>query len=189
MGRHYAAIAFTPRVQAEQARIGSRNRYAQVAEAGRDDSQLGPEEAQFIATRESFFMATVSETGWPYMQHRGGPPGFLRVLDAQTLGFADLSGNRQHVSVGNLGGDDRVTLFLMDFANRRRLKVLGHAAVSTDPALIAALAPDGLAAKAERALLVRIAGFEWNCPQHIPRMFTENEVATLLATQKAKLTS
>ena len=188
MGRHFAQIAFTPRVQAEQARIGSRATYARAESEGREDSVLTSAEAGFIAARDSFYMASVSETGWPYVQHRGGPAGFLRVLDAATLGFADLGGNRQHISVGNLGGDDRVSLFLMDYPNRRRLKILGRARVVTraeDPDLVARLAPDGGAGRAERAVLIGIEGFDWNCPQHITPRWTAAELAPLAARLEA----
>jgi predicted pyridoxine 5'-phosphate oxidase superfamily flavin-nucleotide-binding protein len=178
MGRHFAEIAFTPAVQAEQATLGSREHFARMAEQGRDDSRLSVQEAGFIHARDSVYMATVSGTGWPYVQHRGGPPGFVRVLDAGTVGFADLSGNRQHVSIGNLATNDRVSLFFMDYANRRRLKLLGHArVVRDDPALLARLTPDGAAASAESAMLVSVAGFEWNCPQHITQRLTAEEWA------------
>ncbi len=188
MGRQFARIAFTPRVQAEQARIGSRATYARAETAGRDDSALGAAEAGFIAARDSFYMASVSETGWPYVQHRGGPPGFLRLLDAATLGFADLGGNRQHVSVGNLAGDDRVSLFLMDYPNRRRLKLLGRARVVTreqDPALVERLAPEGLADRAERAVLITVEGWDWNCPQHITPRWTAEEILPMAERLRA----
>lgn len=176
MGRHFAELAFTPLVQAEQARIGSRGRYAQMAAQGRDDSALGPPEAEFLEHRDSFYMATVSETGWPYVQHRGGPPGFVRLVDERTLGFADLGGNRQHISMGNLRHDDRVSLFFMDYANRRRLKILGRVRVSEDPDLLARVTPDGTS-RAERAVLITVEGFDWNCPQHITQRFTVAELA------------
>jgi hypothetical protein len=182
MGQQFARIAFTPRVKAEQARIGSRANYARVEEAGRDDTALTATEAGFIAARDSVYIATVSETGWPYVQHRGGPPGFLHVLDPATLGFADLGGNRQHISVGNLAGEGRVSLFLMDYPNRRRLKILGRARVVTreeDAALVARLAPPGQDSRAERAILIGIEGFDWNCPQHITPRWTAAELAPL----------
>ncbi|MBX9700332.1 MAG: pyridoxamine 5'-phosphate oxidase family protein [Acetobacteraceae bacterium] len=188
MGRRFAAIAFTPRVRAEQARIGSRANYARMEAEGRDDSALGPAEAAFIAARDSIYMASVSETGWPYVQHRGGPPGFLRLLDPATIGFADLGGNRQHVSVGNLAGDDRVSLFLMDYPNRRRLKILGRARVVTraeDAALVERLAPEGLSARAERAVLITVEGWDWNCPQHITPRWTAEEILPLAERLRA----
>jgi predicted pyridoxine 5'-phosphate oxidase superfamily flavin-nucleotide-binding protein len=179
MGRRFAEIAFTPRVQAEQARIGSRAGYARMAERGRDDTRLTEAEAAFLAGRDSFYMATVSETGWPYVQHRGGPPGFVRVLDERTIGFADLGGNKQHISVGNLGHDGRVSLFFMDYANRRRLKLLGRARVvraEDDPALVAGLTPPALPGRGERAVLVAVEGYDWNCPQHITPRWTAAEL-------------
>jgi len=176
MGRHFAQIAFTPAVQAEQEALGSLPHFAQVATMGRDDSVLTAREAGYIHARDSFYMATVSETGWPYMQHRGGPPGFVRVLDERTIGFADLSGNRQHISVGNLANNDRVSLFFMDYANRRRLKLLGHArVVRDDPALLARLTPPGAERLAESAVLIEVAGYDWNCPQHITPRFSAEE--------------
>lgn len=182
MGQNFARIAFTPAVQAEQEALGSRPHFARMAEAGRDDSRLSVQEAGFIHARDSVYMATVSATGWPYMQHRGGPPGFVRVLDATTLGFADFTGNRQHVSIGNLETDDRVSLFFMDYANRRRLKLLGHArVVRDDPALLARLTPEGAERLAESAMLITVAGFEWNCPQHITPRLTAEEWATVQA--------
>ncbi|HEY4250065.1 MAG TPA: pyridoxamine 5'-phosphate oxidase family protein [Roseomonas sp.] len=188
MGRHFAEIAFTPAVQAEQARIGSRRAYARMAQDGQEDSVLGADETDFIAARDSFYMASVSETGWPYMQHRGGPPGFLRVLAPGRIGFADLGGNRQHVSVGNFANDGRVALFLMDYAARARLKILGHARVvreGEDAALVASLAPPGLEDRAERAILIDVAGFEWNCPQHITPRYTAAQLQPLIARLEA----
>jgi len=176
MGRHFAQIAFTPAVQEEQQALGSLPQFAQMAVAGRDDSALTAREAGFIQARDSFYMATVSETGWPYMQHRGGPPGFVRVLDERTIGFADLSGNRQHISVGNLANNDRVSLFFMDYANRRRLKLLGRArVVRDDPDLLARLTPPGAERLAESAVVIEVAGYDWNCPQHITPRFSAEE--------------
>ena len=184
MGRHYARIAFTPHVQEEQSRIGSRASYARVEAQGRDDSALGEDETAFLAARDSLYMASVSETGWPYLQHRGGPPGFLKVLDERTLGFADFRGNRQYVSLGNLKGDDRVALFLMDYPNRRRLKVLGHARevdAVDEPELVAKLADPGYGAVVERGIVITLEGFDWNCSQHITPRFTEPEVRAAVA--------
>ena len=182
MGRHFAQIAFTPAVQAEQEQLGSLPHYAQVLTAGRDDSALTTREAGFIGERDSFYMATVSATGWPYIQHRGGPPGFVRVLDAQTIGFADFSGNRQHISIGNLAENDRVSLFFMDYPNRRRLKLLGHArVVRDDPVLLARLTPAGAERLAESAMLIEVAGHDWNCPQHITPRLSQAEWEALAA--------
>src|SRR5689334_5913992 len=179
MGKHFAQIAFTPAVQAEQQLLGSREHYARVAEQGRDDGQLSAAEAGFIRARDSVYIATVSEAGWPYVQHRGGPPGFVHVLDAHRIAFAERAGNRQHISLGNLANNDRVALFFMDYPNRRRLKLLGHARlVRDDTDLLARLTPAGAAQLAKAAVVIEVAGFDWNCPQHITPRFTAEEWAT-----------
>jgi uncharacterized protein len=182
MGRHFARIAFTARVREEQARIGSRAGHARVEAQGRDDSALTEAEIAFLAARDSVYVASVSETGSPYVQHRGGPPGFLRALDPRTLGLADLGGNRQHVSVGNLAGDGRVALLAMDYPNRRRLKLFGRARVvrrEEDPDLVARLAPEGLESRAERAVVIAVEGYDWNCPQHITPRWTAEDLLPL----------
>jgi hypothetical protein len=138
----------------------------------------------FIAARDSFYMATVSETGWPYVQHRGGPPGFLRPIADDTLAFADFRGNRQYVSIGNADVDNRVALFLMDYPNRRRLKLLGrlsHAEVGSDPEWAGKLLDPGYKARAERVIRIKVEAFDWNCPQHIAPRFTEAELAPAMA--------
>jgi predicted pyridoxine 5'-phosphate oxidase superfamily flavin-nucleotide-binding protein len=180
MGRHFAELAFTDRVRAIQELEGSRAGYARLE--GEHFDGLGPAETAFLAARDSFYLATVGETGWPYVQHRGGPPGFVRVLDERTIGFADFRGNRQYVSVGNLAGDDRVALILVDYPRRRRLKILGHARAVTaedDSALLLEVA--GYPAKVERVLIIAVAAFDWNCPQHITPRFTEAEIAAAVA--------
>lgn len=179
MGHKFAEIAFTDTVKSVQEESGSRNGYAR--REGGDvmfNDRLGPGEAQFIAGRDSFYMATVSESGWPYVQHRGGPKGFLRVLEEKTIGFADFSGNRQYVSVGNLMTDDRVSLFLMDYPNRTRLKLLGRAKlVGRDEGdVIRQLVHPDYQARVERGVLISIEAFDWNCPQHITPRFTADEV-------------
>jgi uncharacterized protein len=187
----FATIAFTPRVKAEQERMGSRRAYARVDGAQAPDG-LGDVEEKFLATRDSFYMASVGETGWPYIQHRGGPKGFVKVIDRHTIGFADYRGNRQYISVGNVGGDDRVALIFVDYPNRARLKVLARAAVVTAAsapdvfATLAAAADEG-AARIERAFVLRVEGFDWNCPQHITPRFTEDEVREGVAPLLAKL--
>lgn len=135
MGRRYAELAFTPLVKAQQQKHGSRRAYERVEQSFIPGSHLGADEQAMVRTRDSFYMATVSETGWPYIQHRGGPKGFLHILDDQTLGFVDLRGNMQYVSAGNLQHNDRVALFLMDYPSQSRLKILGHAEVHEDDAL------------------------------------------------------
>ena len=179
MGNRFAEIAFTPAVQAQQAAHGSRASYQRFAEGDPWNDRLGEKETAFIAQRDGFYLASVGETGWPYVQFRGGAPGFLRVLDERTLGWADFRGNLQYVSVGNVTVTDRVSLFLMDYAKRRRLKIFGHAelrAVGADDGLAARLAVPGYEATVERAVIVRVAGFDWNCPQHITPRFTLAEV-------------
>ena len=180
MSDKYADIAFTGSVKTAQEALGSRAAYAR-RETGPDlNGKLGPAETQFIAQRDGFYMASVSETGWPYVQFRGGPPGFLRVLGDEEIGFADFRGNRQYVTAGNLAVNDHVSLFLMDYANRRRLKMFGHARlveIGADPDLVKRLAVEGYPAVIEHAVLIRIVAFDWNCPQHITARFTEDEIA------------
>lgn len=175
MGHRFAELAFTPAVQAQQAAHGSRDSYRRLLEGETRNHRLGPAETEFIAARDSFYVASVGETGWPYVQFRGGAPGFLRVIDERTLAWADFRGNRQYVSVGNVSGNDRVALILMDYANRRRLKLLGHAEIRPADAR-ADLAVPGYPAVVERAVVVRVAGFDWNCPQHITPRFTLDEI-------------
>jgi predicted pyridoxine 5'-phosphate oxidase superfamily flavin-nucleotide-binding protein len=183
MGHRFAEIAFTPNVKAVQERQGSRRSLARFEGGDPVRHRLSAHEAQFIAERDSFYMATVSETGWPYIQHRGGPKGFLRVLDETTLGFADYSGNRQYISVGNLAGNDRVSLFLMSYENKARLKILGRARVvqADDAVTMERLAVDGLDVRIERGILIDLEAFDWNCSQHITERYTlaDVEQATL----------
>ncbi len=179
MGNKFAEIAFTPTVKARQATAGSRASYARLEAGPARNDRIGPDEAAFIEARDGFYLASVSETGWPYVQFRGGLPGFLRVIDETTIAWADFRGNRQYVSTGNLAGDDRVALILMDYPNRRRLKILGHAETlepGADDGLANRLAVPGYQAVVERAVRVRIAGFDWNCPQHITPRFSVDEV-------------
>lgn len=179
MSHAFLDIAFTPAVKACQIEHGSRAGYARMEEGPARNDRLGPDERDFIAARDSLYMATVSETGWPYIQHRGGPEGFIKVLDDKTLAFADFRGNRQYVTVGNLKGDDRVSLFLMDYPNRTRLKLLGRAEtrdLAADPELAAALALPGYQGRPERAILIHVEGFDWNCPQHITPRYTAEQV-------------
>lgn len=170
MPHHFAQIAFTPTVKKLQEEQGSRSSYARMEDAPDALNRLLTDaEAGFIAARDSFYMATVGETGWPYVQHRGGPAGFVRVLDDSTIGFADFRGNRQYVSVGNLMTDDRVSLFFMDYPNRRRLKLFGRARLVglDDRATLLRLEDPDYRARIERGVLIAVAGFDWNCPQHI----------------------
>jgi ferredoxin-NADP reductase/predicted pyridoxine 5'-phosphate oxidase superfamily flavin-nucleotide-binding protein len=180
MGHRFAHIAFTDTVREVQRTLGSRAAYAAMEAGGDTNHALSVHEAGFIAARDSFYMASVSETGWPYLQHRGGPPGFVRVLDEHTVGFADFRGNRQYISVGNVMRDDRVALFFMDYPNRTRLKLLGRARLvgRDEPALRARLEVPDYRARVERAFLIRVEAFDWNCPQHISPRYTEAEIAS-----------
>jgi hypothetical protein len=149
-----------------------------------------PNEAAFIAARDSFYMATISETGWPYVQHRGGPSGFLKVVDEKTLAFADYRGNRQYISVGNLAANGRAALILVDYAARARLKIYARVeAVPIDNDLAALVAEPGYGARPERVFVLRLAAFDWNCPQHITSRFTEAEIAAATAPLQDRLTS
>jgi hypothetical protein len=180
MGRRFAEIAFTAGVQRQQERRGSRAQYARAQERGGDDAALGAQEAAFLSRTDGFYIATVSENGWPYVQHRGGPRGFLRVLSPSRIGFADFRGNRQYLSVGNAANSDRAAIIVMDYAHPRRLKLLGHLRfvdiAEAEPALVRALHLPGYPAKVERIALVDVVGFDWNCPQHITRRFTPDEL-------------
>lgn len=160
---------FSAAAAAVQAERGSRGAYACREERRGWPEALTGEEIAFIAGRDSLFFATADAAGQPYVQHRGGPPGFLRVLDATTLAFADFVGNRQYITIGNLRENDRAFLFLIDYAQRRRLKLWGRARTSGDTALLAQLADPGYPARVEQALVFRISAYDWNCPQHIPK--------------------
>jgi len=182
-------IARTPSVRAAEAANGCDALWNDF-KGHRAFDRFSDAEAQFIATRDSFYLATVSESGWPYAQHRGGPPGFLRVLDDRTLAFADFRGNRQYISVGNAAANDRVALILMDYPNRRRLKIYARIEakdLNDDPALAEKLALPGYKAKPERAFLLHLEAFDWNCPQHITPRFTEAELEPALAPVRARL--
>ena len=192
MSHAFADIAFTPAVKAAQQRAGSRAGYAHNFEgdAPLSNDRLGDAETDFIAAQRSFYMATVSETGWPYLQHRGGPRGFLEVLDAKTLAFADYAGNRQLISVGNLALNDRVALILVDYAKRVRLKLLGRLAVTDlapQDALAKTLVDPAYRARPQRTMVIAIEGFDWNCPQHIPLRIDADDVQRALDTRDARI--
>ena len=189
MGHKFAEIAFTPTVKMEQERNGSRRSYARLEEGNAHHDRLGAREADFIAARDSFYMATVSETGWPYIQHRGGPAGFVRILDHKTIGFADFAGNRQYVSVGNLQTSDRVSLFFMDYPNQTRLKLLGHVRPieAGDAQLLERLHVPDYGARIERGMVITVAGYDWNCPQHITPRFTQAHVLSMVAPLRDRI--
>ena len=190
MSRAFSDIAFTPAVRELQTRMGSRAKYEAFDRATDRRDQLTQREVEFIRHSDHFFQATVGETGWPYVQHRGGPVGFLKVLDDRTIGYADFRGNVQYISVGNLTGDDRVSLILMDYANKRRLKILGRARTvdaADDPELIARVTVPGYAATVERAVVISVEAWDWNCPQHITQRFTVAEVQAAVAPLQAEI--
>lgn len=192
MSHAFAEIAFTPSVKAAQERDGSRTGYARNFEDGGELQNLrfGEAETAFIASQRSFYMASVSETGWPYVQHRGGPIGFLKALDERTLAFADFAGNRQMISVGNLAVNDRVALIMVDYGSRTRLKILGHMRVhdlvAGDPLASQLLTP-GYRARTQRAMTIDVVGFDWNCPQHIPLRFEADDVERALADRDRRI--
>ena len=178
MTKRFFDVAFTPSVRKAQEENGSADAYGRLMEGESHPDQLTEQEAYFIMQRDSFYMASVSQTGWPYMQHRGGPKGFIKVLSPTTFGIADFRGNRQYVSLGNINADDRVSLFFMDYPGRQRLKVFAHArsvSLEEDPETIGKLTDPEYGAKIERGLLFDVEAYDWNCPQHITPRFTEEE--------------
>jgi predicted pyridoxine 5'-phosphate oxidase superfamily flavin-nucleotide-binding protein len=182
-------IAATPSVKAVQAANGATEFWSNL-HGDRLSNHFTEAETAFIGSRDSFYMATVSETGWPYVQHRGGPPGFLRVLDDRTLAFADFRGNRQYISIGNLTANDRAALILMDYPRRRRLKILAHAEIKDltgGDRLAAQLAIPGYRANVERAVVLHLEAFDWNCPQHITPRFSEAELIDVLTPARARI--
>jgi uncharacterized protein len=189
MGYGFLDIARTPSVKAAEVENGSGG-YFDRFKGERGFDRFTGAEAQFIAERDGFYMATVSETGWPYVQYRGGPPGFLHVLDDRTLAFADFRGNRQYISVGNLKADGRAALILMDYAHRRRLKIYARVemkGLADDSGLAEKLATPGYRARSERVMLARLEAFDWNCPQHIRPRFTAAEIAEAVQPLRQKV--
>jgi predicted pyridoxine 5'-phosphate oxidase superfamily flavin-nucleotide-binding protein len=189
MTYRFLDIAGTPSVKAAQAANGS-GQFWKDFKGNRAFDRFTEVEAEFIATRDSFYMATVSESGWPYVQHRGGPPGFLRMLDDKTLAFADFRGNLQYISVGNLTANDRVALIMVDYPNRQRLKIFGRIGVKNlgeNPAIAEKLSLPGYKAKPERAFLLHLEAFDWNCQQHITPRFTEAELEAAFTQVGAQL--
>jgi predicted pyridoxine 5'-phosphate oxidase superfamily flavin-nucleotide-binding protein len=193
VSKHYGTIAFTDAVRDVQRAHGSdgfydRKRVQGKAAPGIDS--LTEDEKDYLAERDSFYLASVGETGWPYVQFRGGPIGFLRVVDDHTIGWADFRGNLQYISTGNLGRNDRVALIAMDYLHRRRLKIFGRARIVTaeeDPALLGTFADPGYDAEVERAVLITVEAFDWNCPQHITMRFTAAELEPHLAPLHRRL--
>jgi predicted pyridoxine 5'-phosphate oxidase superfamily flavin-nucleotide-binding protein len=188
MRRPSSDVAFTESVKAIQERRKSRAGYARMEARGGFETEITEELARFIADRDSVYLATASATGRPYVQHRGGPKGFIRILDDHTLGWADFRGNRQYITTGNLAENDQAFLFLMDYARRARVKVWGRArVVEDDPALVERLMPDGYRATAEQAVIFTVEAWDVNCPQHIPRKLDEAEVEEALARLRERV--
>jgi predicted pyridoxine 5'-phosphate oxidase superfamily flavin-nucleotide-binding protein len=181
-------VAFTPAVKAVQTLKGSREAYAGVEQHGGWRTEIDEQLAAFLAVQESMFLATASANGQPYIQHRGGPKGFLKILDKNTLAFADFSGNRQYITQGNLSENRKANIFLMDYAHRRRVKIWGEARViDDDPALMKSLMPQGYKARPEQVILFKIFAWDTNCPQHIPQKFDAGDVASALASRDARI--
>jgi len=189
MTSRFLNLVFSPSVKEVQQRHGSREAYGRRDGATEPD-RLTENEAQFIAMRDSMYMASIGANGWPYVQHRGGPPGFIKVINARSLGIADFRGNRQYVSVGNLADDSRVALFLMDYPRRARLKILGRARpvdLAHAPDLASALIDPGSDAKVERGIIIDVEAFDWNCSQHITPRYTLPEIEPSIAALKARI--
>jgi uncharacterized protein len=197
MRHRWLEIASTPAVKEARERYGSAPQYARLDGTQDTDGpvrndRLGEAEAAFIANGDGFYLASVSETGWPYVQYRGGPAGFLRLVDERTLGFADFRGNRQYVTMGNVAANDRVSLFLMDYARQRRLKIFGRMRVvdaGEDPQLATKLAVLGYPGRVERAVLIGVEALDWNCPQHITPRLTRSELDETLAPVRDEIAS
>ncbi|MGV2830482.1 pyridoxamine 5'-phosphate oxidase family protein [Myxosarcina sp. GI1(2024)] len=188
MRRKFTEIAFIPGVKTAQTRYGSREVYEKFVKQEISEDILTEKEIDFIQARDSFYLGTVGSNGYPYIQFRGGATGFLKIIDEKTLGFTDFKGNLQYISVGNLLENDRVFLFLMDYAHRRRLKIWGRGkVVDNSPELLACLAVPDYPAEVERGILIEIEAMSWNCPQHIPVKYSKGEVAAKIAPLKARI--
>lgn len=188
MAYDFGSLVFTPAVKALQERYGSRRQYARMEEPGnspgREPTGLGPGEQEYIAERDSFYMASIGATGWPYIQHRGGPKGFLKVIDALTVAFADFRGNKQYISTGNLMTDDRVAIILVDYPKQLRLKILGHVEIFEGEKAkewLEKVRDPNYKATTERVYVIHVEAYDWNCPQHIIPRFSEEEIREVLA--------
>jgi predicted pyridoxine 5'-phosphate oxidase superfamily flavin-nucleotide-binding protein len=189
MAQNFASLVFTPAIKALQERYGSRRQYARMEQSGSRE-RLGPDESAFLEERDSFYMASVGATGWPYVQHRGGPKGFLKVIDDRTIAFADFLGNKQFVSTGNVATDDRVALIMVDYPRQARLKVLGRAEVFEGEQArewIERVRDPGYKATVERVFVIHVEAFDWNCPQHITPRFTTEQTQEALAPMERRM--
>ncbi|MGO9454294.1 MAG: pyridoxamine 5'-phosphate oxidase family protein [Candidatus Binataceae bacterium] len=188
-GTSYSSdVAFTPAVKDIQTRKGSRQGYASMEERGSWETRITPDLAEFIGRQESVFLGTANAEGQPYIQHRGGPPGFLKVLDDKTLGFADFAGNRQYITLRNLSENPKAFIFLIDYGNRQRVKIWGEARVAeNDQELIKKLKPEGYRARVEQAIVFTVSAWDSNCPQHIPQRFEAADVKAMLAERDKRI--
>ncbi len=190
MAHNFGTLVFTPAIKALQEKYGSRRAYAKMEKGAPVPDRLGPNEAGYLAERDSFYIASIGSTGWPYVQHRGGPRGFLRAIDDRTIAFADYSGNRQFISAGNLTTDGRVALILVDYPAQARLKVLGRAEIFEGEAArewIARTRTPGDAGEIERVFVIHVEAFDWNCPQHITPRFTEDQIREALEPAEKRM--
>lgn len=191
MARAFAELTFTESVRKLQEKAGSAEKYGAFLQDGAQaNDRLGVGEAEFIQARDGFYQATVSKNGWPYVQYRGGERGFVKVLGKKTIAYADLRGNRQYLSAGNLADNAKISLIFMDYANRRRLKVWGRAelaAIEGDDGLAEMLMSEGHAAKAERVVVISVEAFDWNCPAHIVQRFTSEELQPVLQKLQGRI--
>jgi predicted pyridoxine 5'-phosphate oxidase superfamily flavin-nucleotide-binding protein len=190
MAHNFGSLVFTPVVKALQQKYGSRRQYARMEGGDASPDRLGPDESAVIAERDSFYMATIGATGWPYVQHRGGAKGFLKVIDDHTIAFADFRGNKQFISTGNIATDNRVALIMVDYPQQARLKILGRAEVFEGEAArewIERLRESGSKAAIDRAYVITVEAFDWNCPQHITPRFTEEQIQEALAPFERRL--
>ena len=190
MAKSFGSVVFTPVIKALQERYGSRKQYEKLSQSGDAPARLGPEEKEFLGERDTFYMANIGSSGWPYVQHRGGPKGFLKVIDDRTLAFADFRGNRQYISAGNVTTNDRVALIVVDYPRQLRLKILGHAEIfegEDAKEWVKKVREPGYNATVERVFVIRIEAFDWNCPQHITPRFTEDEIRDALAPVETRM--
>ena len=190
MSPNFGSLVFTPAVKALQERYGSRRQYARLEGSGSSPARLGPEESEFIGERDTFYMATLGSTGWPYVQHRGGPKGFLKVIDERTVAFADFRGNKQYISTGNLLTDNRVAIILVDYPRQLRLKLLGRVEIFEGELArgwIEKVRDPNYKAVTERVYVIRIEAFDWNCQQHIVPRYTEEEIREAVASAENRM--
>jgi uncharacterized protein len=190
MSHDFGSLVFTPAVKALQERYGSRRQYARLEESGSVSGRLGPQESEFIGERDTFYMATLGSTGWPYIQHRGGPTGFLKVIDESTLAFADFRGNKQYISTGNLTTDHRVALIFVDYPRQLRLKILGRVEIfegGNAKDWVGKVHDPEYKAVVERVYVIRVEAFDWNCQQHIIPRYTAEEIREALAPAEKRM--